>query len=52
VHIDYVDQNGGRTSRVISDISLMGGVIEAWCHLRQAERMFSLSGIESVSPAD
>ncbi len=52
VHIDYVDQNGSRTSRVISDLSLLGGVIEAWCHLRQAERMFSLSGIESVSPAD
>jgi hypothetical protein len=51
VHIDYVDQNGSRTSRVISDISLLGSVIEAWCHLRQAERMFSLNGIESVSPA-
>jgi Helicase conserved C-terminal domain len=52
VHIDYVDQNGRRTSRIISDVSLSGRVIEAWCHLRQAERMFSLGGIESVSPAD
>jgi predicted DNA-binding transcriptional regulator YafY len=52
VHIDYVDQNGSHTSRVISDIALFGSVVEAWCHLRQADRMFSLSGIESVSPAD
>jgi predicted DNA-binding transcriptional regulator YafY len=52
VHIDYVDQNGRRTSRVISDITLLGSVVEAWCHLRQAERMFSLAGIESVSPAE
>jgi hypothetical protein len=52
VYIDYVDQNGRRTSRVISDITLLGSVVEAWCHLRQAERMFSLAGIEAISPAD
>ncbi|MBD0293214.1 MAG: helicase-associated domain-containing protein [Jiangellaceae bacterium] len=50
VHIDYVDQNGNRTSRVISEITLHGGMIEAWCHLRRADRWFSLGGIESVAP--
>jgi predicted DNA-binding transcriptional regulator YafY len=52
VHIDYVDQNGRRTSRVISDITLLGSVVEARCHLRQAERMFRLAGIDAISPAD
>lgn len=51
VLISYVDVNGRGTERVISDVTLFPPFIEAWCHLRNDERMFSISGIGSVSPA-
>jgi hypothetical protein len=51
VRIDYVDGDGRFSSRVIEEIELSGTVIEAWCRLREDERMFLLDRIDSVSPA-
>ena len=50
VHIEYRDANGKRTERVISEIELTPPFLEAWCHLREDDRMFSLAGILSVAP--
>ena len=51
VRIDYVDGEGKFSSRVIEEIELSGTVIEAWCRLREDERMFMLDRIDAVSPA-
>jgi len=51
VRIDYVDGEGKFSSRVIEEIELTGTVIEAWCRLREDERMFLLDRIDAVSPA-
>lgn len=50
VRIDYVNQAGNVTSRVIEDIDLSGTMILAWCRLREDERMFNLGRILAVSP--
>jgi predicted DNA-binding transcriptional regulator YafY len=50
VRIDYVDGEGKFSSRVIEEIELSGTVIEAWCRLREDERMFMLDRIDAVSP--
>lgn len=49
--IDYVAASGGRTIREISDIQLIGGSLYALCELRQDDRVFTVSRIQSVSPA-
>jgi predicted DNA-binding transcriptional regulator YafY len=36
---------------VIRDPELVGSVVDAWCELRQDERVFSVSGMLSVAPA-
>jgi len=51
VRIDYVDGEGKFSSRVIEEIELSGTVLEAWCRLREDERMFLLDRIDAVSPA-
>jgi hypothetical protein len=51
VRIAYVDGDGHSTVRVIEEIELAGAVIEAWCRLREDERVFSLNRIEAVAPA-
>jgi predicted DNA-binding transcriptional regulator YafY len=51
VRIAYVDGDGRSTVRVIEEIELAGAVIEAWCRLREDERMFMLNRIEAVAPA-
>lgn len=51
VAIGYVDNNGKRTHRTISDLVLADRWIEAWCHLREDDRMFTVSHIDSVAPA-
>jgi DNA polymerase-3 subunit epsilon len=52
VEISYRDAGGERTSRKITPISfrMVGGapVVEAYCHLRQANRTFLLSSIERI----
>ncbi|HEY2673295.1 MAG TPA: helicase C-terminal domain-containing protein [Rugosimonospora sp.] len=51
VRIAYIDGDGRSTVRVIEEIELAGGAIEAWCRLREDERMFLLDRIEAVAPA-
>lgn len=48
--IDYMSTSGGRTFREISDIQLIGGTLYALCGLRQEDREFTVSRIQSVSP--
>ena len=48
VVIDYMGSTGGRTQRTVDDLQLVGGSVQAWCQLRQAERVFTLSRIQSV----
>jgi predicted DNA-binding transcriptional regulator YafY len=36
---------------VVSDLELSGQLLEGWCHLRNAERVFRLSEILSVGYA-
>ncbi|NYJ05365.1 hypothetical protein GGQ55_001643 [Geodermatophilus daqingensis] len=51
VAITYRAASGAVTHRVISDPELIGAVVEAWCELRQDERVFSVSGMLSIAPA-
>ncbi|WP_344128620.1 helicase C-terminal domain-containing protein, partial [Luedemannella flava] len=51
VKITYRDAEGDVTQRVVEPLSIDGHVMEAWCHLRDAERVFALSRITSVAPA-
>jgi Helicase conserved C-terminal domain len=51
VEIHYTNGQGGQSVRVIEEIELTGGVIEAWCRLREDERMFMLDRIDAVAPA-
>jgi hypothetical protein len=50
VAIGYRNKNGNHTFRLIRPIQLDGKWIESWCHLRQAEREFTVANIESVAP--
>jgi XPB/Ssl2-like helicase family protein/WYL domain-containing protein len=50
VRIVYRNRNGNRSVRDIRPHELYGPWLHAWCHLRSAEREFTVSGIESVSP--
>ena len=51
MRIDYRDSGGDFSTRVIEPLELDQALLTAWCQLRDAERMFSLDRIESVSPA-
>ncbi len=51
VLLQYRASSGKETIRVVSDLSLLGPSLRGWCHLRRAERFFSLGGILSVAPA-
>jgi hypothetical protein len=50
VSIGYRDKNGNHTFRLIRPIQLYGKWLESWCHLRNAEREFTVANIESVAP--
>ena len=50
VRIAYRNKEGNRTVRAIAPRELYGRWVSSWCHLRSAEREFSVAGIESVSP--
>ncbi|HSV64902.1 MAG TPA: helicase-associated domain-containing protein [Mycobacteriales bacterium] len=49
VTIDYVNQNGAHSRRVVEGATLSGTTLFAWCQLRQDDRMFSLGRIRAVS---
>lgn len=51
VLISYRDRNRTHTVRVITPTSMYGSWLVAWCHLRNAEREFTIGNIESVAPA-
>jgi len=51
VKIHYTNSEGTPSSRVIEPLALHGKIVEAWCHLREEERMFSLDRIDAVAPA-
>lgn len=49
--IAYRDKNGSRTVRHIRPQQIYGSWLDAWCHLRDAQRDFTIANIESVAPA-
>lgn len=51
VRIDYVSASGGYTERVIEPIALFFDALQAWCRLRNDERVFRLDRIRAVAPA-
>ncbi|MDQ7904847.1 helicase-associated domain-containing protein [Phytohabitans sp. ZYX-F-186] len=50
IEISYTDGEGESTRRVVEPAELDGPKLSAWCRLRDDERVFLLSRIESVSP--
>jgi hypothetical protein len=50
ISVEYVATSGSRTVRTLSRLELDPPYLEAWCHLRDAERVFTLSRIHSVMP--
>lgn len=51
VTIEYVAASGSGTVRTLSELDLDPPYLLAWCHLRDAERVFALSRIHGVMPA-
>jgi hypothetical protein len=51
VMVEYIATSGSRTVRTLSDLELDPPYLNAWCHLREAERVFTLSRIHAVMPA-
>jgi hypothetical protein len=48
IRITYLDQNDRVSSRTITPLAVLGGLMEAWCHLRDDERHFLISRIQRV----
>jgi hypothetical protein len=48
VEITYLDQNDQGSKRVITPLELIGGMVAAWCHMRDDERHFLVSRIQRV----
>ncbi|MFK8848078.1 helicase-associated domain-containing protein [Streptomyces sp. Ac-502] len=51
ITVDYVAASGIRTVRTLSNLVLNPPFLEAWCHMRDAERVFTLSRIHGIMPA-
>lgn len=51
VLIVYRDKNGSRSSRAIRPQQVYGRWLDSWCHLRNAQRDFTIANIEAVAPA-
>jgi hypothetical protein len=51
VLITYRDKNGSCSTRAIRPHQLYGRWLDSWCHLRNAQRDFTIANIEAVSPA-
>jgi len=49
VHIEYTNAQGRPSSRVIEEAS-DGHMLDAWCTLREDDRVFALSRVTSVAP--
>ncbi|TDV44959.1 helicase-associated domain-containing protein [Actinophytocola oryzae] len=50
VLIAYRDKNGSRTIREIRPTQIYGRWLDSYCHLRGADREFTIANIESVAP--
>jgi hypothetical protein len=50
VLIVYRDKNGSRSTREIRPQQLYGKWLDSWCHLRNAQRDFTIANIEAVAP--
>ncbi|MET0864322.1 MAG: helicase-associated domain-containing protein [Nakamurella sp.] len=50
VSITYQSATGGTTTRTISEIELVNGLLYAWCHLRDDDRVFAIDRVQAVSP--
>ncbi|WP_097868236.1 helicase-associated domain-containing protein [Streptomyces sp. rh34] len=50
ITVEYVAASGIRTVRTLSRLQLDPPYLEAWCHLRDAERVFTLSRVHCVMP--
>ncbi|WP_405855780.1 helicase C-terminal domain-containing protein [Streptomyces sp. NBC_00090] len=50
IRVAYVAASGSPTVRTLSRLDLDPPYLEAWCHLRDAERAFTLSRIHEVMP--
>ncbi|WP_432158395.1 WYL domain-containing protein [Streptomyces sp. bgisy153] len=48
ITVDYVATSGNRTVRTLSRLELDPPYLEAWCHLREDDRVFTLSRIHGV----
>ncbi|MEU1287938.1 helicase C-terminal domain-containing protein [Kitasatospora sp. NPDC005856] len=51
VTIEYVATSGTTTVRTLSRLELDAPYLHAWCHLRDDDRMFTLSRIHEVMPS-
>ncbi|WP_407989468.1 helicase C-terminal domain-containing protein [Kitasatospora sp. CMC57] len=51
ITIEYVATSGSTTVRTLSRVELNAPYLHAWCHLRDDERMFTISRIHGVMPA-
>jgi Helicase conserved C-terminal domain len=51
VLITYRDRNGSRSIRAVRPNQIYGLWLDCWCHLRNAQRDFTIANIESVAPA-
>ncbi|MFD8750433.1 helicase C-terminal domain-containing protein [Kitasatospora sp. NPDC059577] len=51
ITIEYVATSGSATVRTLSRLELDAPYLHAWCHLRDDERVFTISRIHGVMPA-
>ncbi|WP_240351459.1 hypothetical protein [Streptomyces olivoreticuli] len=51
ITVEYIATSGNRTVRTLSDLELDPPYLDAWCHLRETERVFALSRIHGLMPA-
>jgi hypothetical protein len=50
ITIEYVATSGNATVRTLSRLELDAPYLHAWCHLREDERVFTISRIHGVMP--
>ena len=51
ISIVYRDKNGRVTVRDIQPREVYGRWLDSWCHLKNAQREFTVANIQAVSPA-
>ncbi|MGH3545866.1 MAG: WYL domain-containing protein, partial [Mycobacteriales bacterium] len=50
VVIVYTDSNGTTSARAVRPHHVYGKWLDAWCHLRNAQRDFTVAKIKAVAP--